>query len=60
MPTSYNARMNLKKGTYCICFETDNKEYFKIVEKACQKAIDKRNKAINKNRALRMQTVGHL
>ena len=60
MPTSYNAQINCKKGTYSIQFETDNRDYYKLVEKACQKAIDKRNKTINKNRALQMQTVGHL
>ena len=60
MGTSYNAQINCKKGEYQIQFETDNREYFKLVEKACQKAIDKRNKAVNKNRALQMQTVGHL
>ena len=58
--TSYNAQINCKKGEYHIQFETDNIDYFKLVEKACQKAIDKRNKTVNKNRALQMQTVGHL
>lgn len=45
MATSYNAQLNFNENIYSIQFETDNREYFKIVEKACQKAIDKSRKA---------------
>lgn len=42
MSTSYNAQIDNKNGNYSIQFETSDYEYFKLVEKACQKAIDKR------------------
>lgn len=60
MPTSYNAQIDNKKGKYTLQFETDNHDYFKLVEKACQRAIDKRDKAIWKERASQMRTMGHL
>ena len=44
MSTSYKAQINNAEGKYSIQFETSNYEYFKLVEKACQKAIDKRDK----------------
>ena len=60
MSTSYNAQIDNKNGKYSIQFETSNYEYFKLVEKACQKAIDKRDKAVSKERASTMRTLGHL
>lgn len=39
-------------GKYAIQFETDNREYYKLVEKACQKAIDMNDKADQKERAV--------
>lgn len=41
MSTSYNAQSNNKDGRYTIQFETSNHEYFKMVERACQRAVDK-------------------
>lgn len=41
MSTSYNAQSNNKDGRYAIQFETSNHEYFKMVERACQRAVDK-------------------
>jgi hypothetical protein len=35
-------------------------EYYKMVEKACQDAIDKSNKARDKARAQEMSALGHL
>ena len=60
MGTSYNAQLDNKNGKYSIQFETSNYDYFKIVEKACQKAIDKKDKAVLKERCSRMRTMGHL
>ena len=60
MSTSYNAQIDSKSGKYNIQFETNNHDYFKFVEKACQKAIDKRDKAVLKERASTMRTLGHL
>ena len=60
MATSYNAQIDNKNGKYRIQFETSNYEYFKIVEKACQKAIDKKDKAVHKERCSQMRTMGHL
>lgn len=60
MATSYNAQLDIKNGRYSIQFETNNRDYFKIVEKACQKAVDKKDKAVHKERCSRMRTMGHL
>lgn len=60
MATSYNAQIDNKNGKYSIRFETGNYDYFKIVEKACQKAIDKKDKAVLKERTSQMKTLGHL
>lgn len=60
MATSYNAQINNKEGKYSIQFETSNYDYFKMVEKACQKAIDKKDKAVFEERCSRMRTMGHL
>ena len=60
MPTSYNAQIDNKRGRYSIQFETGNRDYFKLVEKACQKAIDKRDKEVHKERCSQMRTMGHL
>ena len=58
MSTSYKAQIT--EGDYRIQFETDNREYYEIVEKACQKAIDKNDKAKHKERCSMMRTLGHL
>ena len=42
MSTFYNAQICKAEETFRIQFETDNYEYFKMVEKACQNAIDKK------------------
>ena len=60
MRTSYNAQIDNENGKYTIQFETGNYDYFKLVEKACQKAIDKRDKDVLKGRASTMRTLGHL
>lgn len=60
MATSYNAQIDNKNGKYSIQFETSSYEYYKMVEKACQKAIDKKDKAVLKERASQMRTMGHL
>ena len=60
MSTSYNAQIDNENGKYTIQFETGVYEYFKVVEKACQKAIDKKDKAVLKERACEMRTLGHL
>lgn len=60
MSTSYNAQLDNKNGKYTIQFETSNYDYFKIVEKACQKAIDKKDKEVYKERCTQMRTMGHL
>lgn len=60
MATFYNAQIDCKNGKYCIQFETTNYDYFKAVEKVCQKAIDKKDKAVYKERCSMMRTVGHL
>lgn len=60
MATSYNAQIHNKTGEYSIQFETNNYDYFKMVEKACRKAIDKKDKAVLKERASKMRTMGHL
>ena len=42
MATSWNGQINPE--TYRIQFETTNKELYKIVEKACQTAMDVENR----------------
>lgn len=60
MRTVYIAHIDSKKAEYSIQFETGNYEYFKIVEKACQKAINKKDKAVSKERCSQARTLGHL
>ena len=60
MSTFYNAQIDTKNGKYNIQFETNTYKYFKLVEKACQKAVDSKNKAIFEGRASEMRTLGHL
>ena len=60
MATWYNAQLLGDEGRYCIQFETSNYELFKMVEKACQSAIDKSNEARDKARAQTMSVLGHL
>lgn len=65
MSTSYKAQINNVDGKYEIQFETCNYDYFKMVERACQKAIDKdkKDKAILKElkeRCSQSRVSGHL
>ena len=60
MSTSYKAQIDNKNGIYAIQFETSNYDYFKTVEKTCQKVIDKKDKAILKERCSQVRTTGHL
>lgn len=60
MGTSYKAQIDNEKGKYEIQFETTNYEYYKMVERACQKAIDKKDKAVLKERCSQSRVLGHL
>lgn len=60
MAAWYNAQLLGSEGRYCIQFESSNYEYFKMVEKACQNAVDKSNEARDKARAQTMSVLGHL
>lgn len=60
MRTEYSAHSDSRKEKYSIHFETWNYDYFKIVEKACRKAIRKRDKAVHKERCSEARTLGHL
>ena len=60
MATSYNAQLCRSENKYSIQFETSNYDLFKMVEKACQKAVDKNQEAVDKERASLMGTMGHL
>lgn len=60
MRTTYESHIDSKKDEYSIQFETGNYEYFKIVEKACLKAINKKDKAVSKERCSQATTLGHL
>lgn len=60
MSTSYNAQLDNKHKEYSIQFKTNNYEYFKFVERACQKAVDKNDKAIRKERCSEARVLGHL
>lgn len=60
MSTGYNAQIDNENKKYTIQFETSNYKYYKIVEKACQKVIDMKDKAILNERCAQMRTLGHL
>ncbi len=60
MATNYNAQICNDEGKYLIQFETSNYEYFRIVEKACQKVIDLKDKEVMKERCSQMRTLGHM
>lgn len=60
MNTAYNAQINNADGEYTIQFQTGNYEFFKMVERACRKAIDKKDRAVLKERCSQMRTMGHL
>lgn len=47
-------------GEYFIQFETNNYDYYKMVEKACQKAVDLKEKAVLKDRKATASVLGHL
>lgn len=40
MSTSWNGQICNGEGKYYIQFETDNKELYRLVEKACQNTMD--------------------
>lgn len=46
MGTSYKVQIDNEKGEYKIQFETTNYDYYKIVERACQKAIDIKDEVV--------------
>lgn len=46
MGTSYKVQIDNEKGEYKIQFETTNYDSYKMVERACQKAIDKKDEAV--------------
>ena len=58
MATEWKAQIG--GGKYCIQFETSNYKYYKIVEKACCKAVDMKDKAVLKERCSMARTLGHL
>lgn len=58
MSTSWKSQIG--GGVFRIQFETNNFNYYKMVEKACQKAIDEADKAKEKARTVQMRTLGHL
>ena len=60
MNTAYNAQINNANGEYTIQFQTGNYEFFKMVERACQKAIDEKDREVFKERCSQMRTIGHL
>ena len=60
MRTTYEAHIDHKRNEYSIQFESGNYEYFKMVEKACQKAVKKKDKAVFKERCSQATTLGHL
>lgn len=47
-------------GKYFIQFETNNYDYYKMVEKACQKAVDLKEKEVLKDRKATASVLGHL
>lgn len=46
MGTSYKVQIDNEKGEYKIQFETTNYDYYKMVERACRKAIDIKDEAV--------------
>lgn len=60
MGTSYKVQIDSEKGEYEIQFETTNYDYYKMVERACQKAIDIKDKTVLKERYFQSQAVGRL
>lgn len=58
MATEWKAQIG--GGKYAIQFETNNREYYKLVEKACQKAVDMNDEAVQKDRVTEMSVLGHL
>ena len=58
MATSWKSQ--IAQGKYCLQFETNDYEKYKVVEKAAQKMIDKADKERTKEMASQMRTLGHL
>lgn len=53
-------KSQIEQGKYCLQFETNDYEKYKVVEKAAQKMVDKSDKERDKERASQMRTLGHL
>lgn len=47
-------------GKYAIQFATTSYEYYKMVERACRKAVEMKDKNVLKERKSRMSALGHL
>ena len=60
MSTGYNAQICRGENKYSLQFETNNYEYFKEVERACRKVVDKKEKEVHRERCSRMRVMGHL
>lgn len=46
MGTAYKAQIDNEKGEYKIQFKTTNYDSYKMVERACQKTIDKKDEVV--------------
>ena len=53
-------KSQIEQGKYCLQFETNDYEKYKVVKKAAQKMVDKSDKERDKERASQMRTLGHL
>ena len=60
MGTAYKAQIDNEKGEYKIQFKTTNYDSYKMVERACQKAIDMENEVALKERYFQSQAIGAL
>lgn len=60
MRTNFHADIDTKDDMYVIQFETSNFKYFKMVEKICQKVINKRDISIHKERCSQASTLGYI
>ena len=60
MKASYNGQICKAEGKYALQFETNDYTLYKMVEKICQKAVDKAVKVNEKARAAKTAAVGHL
>ena len=53
MSTFYNAQINNKEKKYSIQFETENYEWFKEMERVCQRYVDKANEQREREKKLK-------